>query len=264
MASARALFVSALLTVPLSGCSSNEKNENTQAANPGPGGTEDSGAREPVRCNSASSAKPCSDDPDPCGLHSGYEGDEYCVLPPPPGKGIQIHFGPNDYKDPAEIAKYVLKPGEEFNAYGIAHVPALEDHYYNYVQIRMRPGSHHLINTVVQGTDLPEGFGTAGSGCGGTTIGGFAGTQNLVRDMPPGGVQAPENVGLGSKLPGNSSICLNHHSYNFTDQVRIREVWMNVWFVDESKVTQKSSPVILAAGPWTPVPAHTEQLLTVT
>jgi hypothetical protein len=259
----------AMLVLPLAACSSNSNGDKPApprgtSGEPGQAGASRGDAGSPVRCDTASSSTPCSDEPDPCGLNSGYEGDEYCILPPPLGKGIQIHFGPKSYTDPAEIAKYVLNPGEEFNAYGIAHVPSLEDHYYNYVQIRMRPGSHHLINTVVQGTDLPEGFTTAGSGCGGTTIGGFAGTQNLVRDMPPGGVQAPENVGIGSMLTGNSSICLNHHAYNFTENVRIREVWMNVWFVDESEVTQKTSSVIVAAGPWTPVPAHTEQVLTTT
>src|SRR5690349_14511108 len=44
-------------------------------------------------CNLASSTKPCGDDPDPCGLKSGWAGDEYCMLPPPEGQGIQIHLG---------------------------------------------------------------------------------------------------------------------------------------------------------------------------
>jgi hypothetical protein len=59
----------------------------------------------------ASATKPCGNNPDPCGLSSGYPGDEYCILPPPAGKGIQIHFGPKSYTDEAEVAKYVLKAG---------------------------------------------------------------------------------------------------------------------------------------------------------
>jgi hypothetical protein len=216
-------------------------------------------------CKTTSSTVPCSDDPDPCGLHSGFDGDEYCILPPPPGKGIQIHFGPSDYTDSDEVAKYTLQPGQEYNGYGIAHVPSSDDHWFNFVQIRMRPGSHHLINTVVQGDDLQEGYLPDGQGCPGTTIGSFPGTQNLVFDSPPGGKQAPENVGIGSMLTGDSSICLNHHAYNFDDdKVHLREVWMNVWFVDESEVTQRTSPVTIAAGPWTGIPAHTQQVLTKT
>jgi hypothetical protein len=215
-------------------------------------------------CKTASSTVPCSDDPDPCGLHSGYPGDEYCLLPPPAGKGIQIHFGPNDYKDTAQIEKYLIKPGEEFNAYGIAHIPLTEDHFYNYVQIRMRPGSHHLINTVVQGDNLEEGFATTGRGCPGTTVSSFPGSQNLVLDIPAGGQQAPENVGIGNKITGSTSLCLNHHSYNFNESAQLREAWINVWFVDESEVTQRTSPITITAGPFTPVAAHSKQVLTQT
>lgn len=211
----------------------------------------------------ASASKPCPGNPDPCGLNSGYPGDEYCILPPPPGKGIQIHFGPKNYTDPDEVAQYLLQPGQEFNAYGIANIDALEDHWYNYTQIRMRPGSHHLINTLVQGDNLTEGYEPDGQGCPGTPVGGFPGTQNLIRNMPPNGVQAPENVGLGSKLPANVSLCLNHHAYNYaSDQPILREVWINVWFVDQSEVTQQTSPVTIFAGPWQGIPPHTQQVLT--
>ncbi len=210
----------------------------------------------------ASASKPCSKDPDPCGLQSGFPGDEYCIKPPPEGKGIQIHFGPKSYSDTAEVAKYLLKPGEEFNAYGIANIDALEDHWYNYTQIRMRPGSHHLINTLVQGANSPEGYLPSGSGCPGTPVGGFPGTQNLIRNMPPGGVEAPENVGLGSKLTANTQLCLNHHAYNYnSDTPILREVWINVWFVDASEVTQKTSSVTIFAGPWMGIPPHSQQVL---
>jgi hypothetical protein len=260
-------LLQALLGLSLAACSSSSGEPQPTGTNgpvgPAPTGTvSPPNGAQPVRCDTASASVPCSDDPDPCGLNSGYPGDEYCVLPPPEGQGIQIHFGPKSYTDPAEIAKYALQPGEEFNAYGIAHVPTTEDHFYNYVQIRMRPGSHHLINTVVEGTALPEGFGPAGMGCGGTTLSGFPGTQNLVREMPPGGKQAPENVGLGSMLRGNTSLCLNHHAYNYNAKVQIREVWINVWFVPESEVTQRTSPVTITAGPFQPIQPHSQKVLT--
>jgi hypothetical protein len=215
----------------------------------------------------ASATTPCPGNPDPCNLHSGFDGDEYCILPPPAGKGIQIHFGPKNYTDPAELAKYTIQPGEEFNAYGLANIDALGDNYYNYTQIRMRPGSHHLINQLVTGDavmNMPEGYIQNGSvGCPGTPVGGFPGTQNLIRNMPPGGKQAPENVGLGSKLAGGSKLCLNHHAYNFNSDVpQLREIWINVWFVDESEVTQKTSPVTIIAGPWQPIAPHTQKVLT--
>lgn len=226
-----------------------------------PSGATDSGACDDNAV--ASAAKPCPGNPDPCNLHSGYPGDEYCIPPPPEGKGIQIHFGPSNYNDPDEVAKYLLKPGEEFNAYGIGDIGQLQDHWYNYTQIRMRPGSHHLINTLITGADsAPVGYLPSGQGCPGTTVGGFPGTQNLIRNMPPGGVEAPENVGLGSKLPGNTRLCLNHHAYNYnSDQPILREIWINVWFVDQSMVTQQAKSIFLLAGPFSGIPPHTQQVL---
>ena len=53
------------------------------------------------------------------------------MLPPGPGEGIQIHFGPKDYNDPAEIATYVIVPGEEFNNSVLAHIPLDEERWWN-------------------------------------------------------------------------------------------------------------------------------------
>ncbi len=204
---------------------------------------------------------PCSDDPDPCGLSSGYPGDEYCLLPPPEGKGVQIHFGPKDYDDPAEIEKFVLEPGEEFNSYGVVHIPTTEERWYNYVKLSMRPGSHHVINQVIQGQP-PEGFTTGGQTCDNATIGGFTGTQTLILESPPQGIPAPENEGLGRSLPGNASLCQNYHRYNFTDQPQISEIWYNVWFVDEADVTQRASGVMVLAGPFAGIAPGAREIVT--
>ncbi len=70
-------------------------------------------------------------------------------------------------------------------------------------------------------------------------------------------------MGLGSKLAGNTKLCLNHHAYNFgSDTTQLREVWINVWFVDESAVTQHTSSVSLIAGPWQGIPPHSQKVLT--
>ena len=238
----------------------------------GSGGASTSGAGgaagSPTACddNALASAKDvCNKGADPCNLHSGFEGDDYCILPPPAGMGIQIHFGPKNYTDMAEVSKYITKPGEEFNAYGLATIPDVAtSHYYNYVQIRMRPGSHHLINELVSGTEsMPDGFNTTGAGCPGTPVGSFVGTQNLIRNMPPNGIQAPENVGLGAQLPTNVRLCVNHHAYNFSgDKPLLREIWINVWFVDASKVTQKTQSVNITAGPFQGIPPHSQKVLT--
>ncbi len=222
-------------------------------------------ARYPDACSErrGSWSKPCSDNPDPCNLKSGFPGDEYCLLPPPEGKGIQIHFGPKDYKDAAEVAKYTIKPNEEFNSYAIVNVPLTEDKFYKYIKISMRPGSHHLINTIISGQP-EEGFVAGRAGCEGQSMGSFQGTQNLIVESPPQGIPAPENVGLGRPLPGNSSICQNYHRYNVTENPQLSEIWYNVWFVEEEDITQKANGIMINAGPRTGIAPGQKVVLTTT
>jgi len=224
-----------------------------------------SNKRYPDACDErrGSWAAPCSTNPDPCNLKSGYRGDEYCLLPPPEGKGIQIHFGPKNYKDQAELDKYIIKPGEEFNSYAIVNIPTTEDHWFGYMKLSMRPGSHHLINNLIKGHPA-EGFVAGRAGCDGESVGAFPGTQNLILESPPQGIPAPENEGLGRSLPGNASICQNYHRYNTTDKPALSEIWYNIWFIDQKEITQKTSGVSVTAGPWMPIPAHTKQSLTAT
>src|SRR5687767_3590762 len=70
------------------------------------------GSDEPVENSGESAdelgARPCSISP-----NSGYPGDEFCIEAPPEGRGFQMHYGPKNYDDQAEVAKYLLAPGEE-------------------------------------------------------------------------------------------------------------------------------------------------------
>lgn len=191
-------------------------------------------------------AKPCRAEPDPCEIASGWAGDEYCLLPPKPGEGIQIHIGPKDYHDMADVMKYVIQPGEEFNNAVAAHIPTTENVWWNRITVQMRPGSHHWISSVVEGK--PEERFYPGTDCGATQIGSVGGGQNLIYDNPPGGVPAPENEGLGRELPGNSSLCMNLHAYNFTDQAQLREIWINLYTVPEAEVTQKADRIGMVGG----------------
>ena len=162
-----------------------------------------------------SRSKPCHNDPNPCSIQSGYPGDEYCLLPPPPGEGIQVHFGPSSYTDKTEVAKYLIHPGDESNDYAVAPIPTTEEKFYNRVVYSMRPGSHHLINNIIAGHPTP-GFVPEASGCPSERVGSLGGTQNLIYDSRPNGIVPPENEGLGYALPPNASICFNYHRYNLT------------------------------------------------
>ena len=192
-------------------------------------------------------AKPCHNDPDPCGLNSGWPGDEYCLLPPKEGEGVQIHFGPKDFNDMSEIMKYAIKSGEEFDNSVAAHIPLTEEKFFQRITVQMRPGSHHWISSVASGK-LEERF-YDDTGCGGSTgAGSLGGGQNLIYDNPPGGIPAPENAGLGRSVVGNSTLCMNLHSYNFTDREQMREIWINLYFIDEAEVTQRAAPIAMVGG----------------
>lgn len=189
-------------------------------------------------------AVPCHENPDPCGIASGWPGDEYCLLPPPEGEGFQIHIGPDDYTNQAEVAKYVIQAGEEFNNSVLGHIPLEQRAWFNRITVHMRPGSHHWISSVVSGK--PEERVYDDTSCeGAMQVGSIGGGQNLIYDNPPGGVPAPENEGLGRPLAGNSSLCMNLHAYNFSDEPQLRELWINIYTVDERP--SRSAP---AASAW--------------
>jgi len=174
---------------------------------------------------------------DECGLHTQYAGDEYCILPPPPGQGFQLHIGPSNYDNPE--SQYILPAGSEittdFSAVSGNDKPI---HFY-YRQFRQRPGAHHNIVTA----------GSSGL-VGGLTLGHRIGTSNLLaEDNPAGAIIAPENEGVGVPLEANAAINVSLHSINTTDQAELREVWINFWYVDESKVTEEAQELFAIGDP---------------
>lgn len=212
-----------------------------------------------------SSTEPCSDDPDPCGLKSGWEGDEYCLKPPPAGEGIQIHFGPRSYDDKADTDPYVLEPHEQLNNSMLAHLPAFDaPQYWDHVTVHMRPSVHHWISFDAP-EDAEEGV-YLDTGCGQGALfggGGFGGGQNLIYDNPPHGVVAPENAGIVREVSGKS-VCLGVMGYNLSDKPRLREAWVNLYFTDKPKVMQTTGAVSMVGGLGLNLPPGQKKQLTYT
>jgi len=157
-----------------------------------------------------------------CNLHTKWKGDEYCILPPPPDKGFQLHIGPSNYDNPE--AQYVLQPGME-NVRTYMNTAANDKNIYFYVrQYRMRPGAHH---TIVR--DSSTGRRLSGS--------------DVNQDHPVGGITAPENAGVGIPLTAHAPLTTDHHAINTTEQALLQEVWVNFWYVDPAKV--KESTILL-------------------
>jgi hypothetical protein len=141
-------------------------------------------------------------------------------LPPPAGKGFQLHIGPADYDNPDPI--YVLQPGQE-STHTYMNTSANDTDIQFYVrQYRMRPGAHH---TIVR--DTSTGRRLSGS--------------DVNQDHPVGGITAPENAGIGLPLIAHAPLSTDHHAINTTDHPLLQEVWVNFWYVDPSKVTETTN-----------------------
>lgn len=173
---------------------------------------------------------------DECDIDTGFPGDEYCIKPPPDGEGFQLHIGPTDYANPDPM--FVLEPDDE----STDNFPAISGNdsniHFLFRQFRMRPGAHHMIVTA---------GGTPGGG-GAEMFGGRRiATANASQDSPVGGIIAPENQGVGIPLVPNASINVSLHSINVTAQPLIRELWVNFWYRDSSKVTEEAEQ-LFASG----------------
>jgi hypothetical protein len=178
-------------------------------------------------------------------LNSGYAGDDLCILPPDPALGIQLHVGPTNYADPAEVAPYLLGPGDEktlcyyFHAQNTETVNFFEQHY------RMRPGSHHLIMYMGSGTTThADGWGA----CESTGYIPIGGTQRSVSEFPPNGIVAPEDSNLYRPLTPNVQMKFELHFVNTTDKAILREVWVNLIRKETTPESQILGGVFMIGG----------------
>jgi hypothetical protein len=188
----------------------------------------------------------------PCqNIHSGYAGDDMCIEPPPAGKGFQFHYGPSNYNDPAEVAKYTLAPNSETTDCVFFPTPNDTDVYFNEYHSRMRPGSHHLLLYIQSGA-LPETGPTDGPGS--CNLAGEIMSTNLFGAQTPkldviGNVDgAPENNGSAIKIPAKQQGIMQVHFINTGSTPILREAWANVLYVDKSQVTQLADPIFFIAG----------------
>jgi len=173
-------------------------------------------------------------------FESGYVGDEACLPPPDPDKGFQIHVGPSDYDDPAQVEQFIFNPGQESSECYLKKLALDHNAHYMVYELSGRPGTHHIINTL-RTDDAPEGWGTC-SGLGGSRIGGASKPH-----MPPLPI-APENEGLAFALTANQQAQHDMHYFNFTEDPILREFWMNVYFVADEAVKQTPGRVAGLGG----------------
>ncbi|HMJ16004.1 MAG TPA: hypothetical protein VK524_31525 [Polyangiaceae bacterium] len=189
-----------------------------------------------------------------------YRGDANCIAVPDAGKGIQLHVGPTNYDDAAEVARFLIQPGEEKVECFTVESSNESDFTYFEQQNRMRPGAHHMILRIVDPA-MPVGWGECAGAL--SVRGGVAGSQSPIRDIP-GKAIAPENEGLGQTLPAKSKVQFDFHFVNTQPRDAtplLREAWVNLLYKDPSTITDPVRPVVLIGGLDMNVPPRTEQTI---
>lgn len=178
------------------------------------------------------------------GLNSGFPGDQACIAPPPAAEGIQIHVGPKNYADPAEVAQFVMHPGEESSECWSYHTPNAEDVYFQGWTLSGRPGTHHIFNSMLK-VEVADGGGfhvcvDAGLGNSPDRLGSLPGAAKPYMPRTP---IAPENEGLGQLLPAKTPGEADMHYFNAGDKDLLREFWLNLYFIPKEQVTQEAIEV---------------------
>lgn len=190
-----------------------------------------------------------------CGLHTGYEGDEFCIPPPSAAEGIQIHFGPKSYDDPAALQPYLIDPGAENVVCYNAPIPQ-SDFYYMGQSNRMRPHSHHMrifVNADLNAQEGPAGCLSLGFGSSGM----IPGSQTPSWDSQASA--APEDKGLARYLPQATMANFEIHYINDTTHPVLREGWVNLYKVPQDQITQHLNMIMMVGDLSIDIPPHTQQ-----
>ncbi len=181
--------------------------------------------------------------PPGCPSNTGYVGDDMCLAAPSPSEGFQLHYGATNYADAADVAPYVLQPGDETVDCWYEKTPNTTDQYVSGYQFSMRPGSHHL-NVDLNSADTDGGFATCLANDNSPGVLGGTETPTVDERVDP----APENAGLAVKVPANSQAVLNFHVIDTATQPIVREAWLNYFYIPESQVKGFRGNVFLTGG----------------
>jgi hypothetical protein len=203
-----------------------------------------------------------------CGIASGFPDDKACIPAPPPSQGIQLHVGPKDYNDPADVARFVLKPGEETSQCWTLKTPNDKPFHYQTSTLSGRAGTHHIIDGLYTGTLQEGGFAPCVDGSGrdmDSDIEQVGSIPGASKPFMRRGTVPPEYAHVGRLLPAATWVQADMHYYNFTDREILREFWLNLYYADESQITQTGDQIAALGGfGWnrTPIEPGTDKVYT--
>jgi hypothetical protein len=160
-----------------------------------------------------------------CGLHTGFDGDELCLLPPP--GGLQLHFGPDDYANPDQVAPFLASAGEERVDCYVTTTPNTAVLWAKRFEVHARPGIHRAALWALSAPPV-SGPGLAAScddalGPDATLL---AAVRETVTELSPS--DAPEYADLAWQIPAAAPIAFEVHWINLTPEPQLREIWWNV------------------------------------
>jgi len=183
-----------------------------------------------------------------------FPGDNFCILPPPPDKGVQYGVHPQGTKWFAQVStgdmsgyeklndEWLMADGEEESAnYETMATNAAESNFYR-SYARMRPGSHHMIinsDPAKPGNETwipvsPGGLLEGAAGLAGAL--GLPGAQRPDENRPPSLEKPAEDAGLYRVLPAMAKVTFNMHHFNASGKQILKEAWTNLWWEQDAKV----------------------------
>jgi hypothetical protein len=177
-----------------------------------------------------------------CSLSTPFVGDQACLLPPAAGQGVQIHIGPSNYDDAAQLAGWMMQPGDEEARCWSFELPNDVDLAFAEWELSTRPGIHSSVHAL----DTSDGQHEI---CLEPNSPMWTAIPDLLlgnRTRIPRVAAAPENAAIGRRIPAHSPASSWAHAFNFTDVPILIELWLNVY---TPRATLVEYDVPLRAGP---------------
>lgn len=213
-----------------------------------------------TQCTDEFGAELCPSDP------SGYPGDTLALCDPGDvSKGMLLHYGPENYDDPDEMAKYTMPAFSEEENCVFVRTPNTETVFINGYHGRMRPNSHHLILTFSDADPDTVELGVPTACNQGELLGNrwLVGSQDPQIDVTVEGngfgaepaKEGDPEYGVALRVPPNSLIQIDLHYLNTTDQEILREAWMVLETVPEEEVVKEADMITFYQAAIS-IPAH--------
>jgi hypothetical protein len=198
---------------------------------------------------------------------TGFAGDHKCLKAPAPEDGFQLHYGPRDYADAAEMNRFKLRAGGELTDCMFLTTPNDREVFLSEYHVRARLGTHHII--VYAGPTAAGEEGSLGECELGLGMRFMAGAQSgigpdgVTLDVPlPGEAPPPENDGHASRLPPNTAVAIQMHYVNpQKDKEILREGWVNFHYTDPASVRTIVDPVWFIGGLGAKVPPRSSMTI---